>query len=233
MEIPDVFFGKYQDVQKRCRKLAKQVIQGKHWEEVFHSIPMVDTANVPGLITLERGAASLLGDRHFHCYFLLQEIDALRYKYEIQEAIHNSIFEESLKTPWGTLGLFGDGNLSWFSSPKTFVERNGQQVALRDVSRWNDWIANRCQPMVEACLEFWDIFNAEGKRYTEGLPYPPRSIWYYARNLRYVLSNMGVPSEFLVYPKGEISFPDKICRDLPDGGLPALVALAKSRTPTN
>ena len=210
MQIPSRFFGKYRDVHKHCRKLAKKIVRGESWEAVFASISMVDTSEVPGLIVLERSSGDLLEDEHFHCYFLLQEIDVLSYKLENQEFIRNSVFEESLKTPWGTLGLFGDGNLSHFSSPKIFIEENGKKVARRDLSRWDSWLQNRCYPMVNTCLKFWDLFYAEGNRYTEGLPYPPRELWYYSRNLRYVLSNIGVPSEFLAYPRSEISFPDKI-----------------------
>ena len=81
------------------------------------------------------------------------------------------MFVDSLRTPWGILGLLSSDNQTWL------IRRE------------------RHQPFLKSALAFWDELDAVGPRYYwagQG-----ERLWGVARGLHYVLANMGVPNDML------------------------------------
>ena len=115
---------------------------------------------------------SILGSEpHFHCFA------PWRLAWEttsLAESIADAIFVESLQVPWGILGLMSSDNGPWV------------------------WPEQRHQPFLDAALSFWDELDAVGARYY--VVGKAERLWNTARNLKYVLANMGVPNDVLRAP---------------------------------
>ena len=79
--------------------------------------------------------------------------------------ITDAIFEASLQTPWGILGLLSSDNQTWL------IPRE------------------RHQPFLKATLAFWDELDAIGPRYY--VVGQSQRLWTLPNNLHYVLANMG------------------------------------------
>lgn len=157
---------------------------GKTWHEVAGAEDTIDTADRPGLIVLHGPSPILGGSPHFYCYLPLTNILQAVLEERLPSDIEEKVFEASLQTPWGVLGLLSQTNVMWIYPPK------------------------RHQPMLTACLQFWDTLNREGDRYTNGSN-TGQNLWAEHTNLKYVLANMGISTDVLSAP-------------LPDGGVAAL-----------
>jgi len=60
------------------------------------------------------------------------------------------------------------------------------------------WSEHRHQPSLHAALSFWKELDAGGARYY--VVGKSERLWRTARNLKYVLANMGVPNDVLNSP---------------------------------
>jgi hypothetical protein len=111
MKLPSFLYGLYHDVKPRCRKLVTRVRRGTPWSELAEDY--VDTEEVPGLFILN-GPIPYMGDQpHFHLFAPLTIAeDAMpeRLGWEYEQIL----FEESLKTVWGALGLASDGGKMFY-----------------------------------------------------------------------------------------------------------------------
>jgi hypothetical protein len=139
---------------------------------------LIDTARYSGLLVLSGPSPLLGGHLHFHCFlplFVLQKtIDEGRLSTDIEQGI----FQASLRTAWGTLGLLSPANRSWVY-PK-----------------------QRHLPLLRAAFQFWETLDAEGERYTVGSA-SGQSLWSIGSNLKYILANLGVPVSGLNAPLPE------------------------------
>jgi hypothetical protein len=92
----------------------------------------------------------------------------------LAESTAEAMFAASLEVPWGILGLMSSDNGPWV------------------------WPEHRHRPFLEAALWFWEELDAVGARYY--VVGKGERLWGTARNLKYVLANMGVPNDVLSSP---------------------------------
>ena len=175
MQIPSSLYGFYKDVKPRCRKIVTSLVRGQTWDEAVGAQDMIDTADTSGLLVLHGPSPLLGGTPHFQCYLFLTHILDAGSKGRLLPNIEDEVFEASLQTAWGVLGLLSQTNVMWVYPPE------------------------RHQPFLEACLEFWDTLDREGNRYTNGSNIG-QSLWVEHTNIKYVLANMGVSTDVLNSP---------------------------------
>lgn len=151
MLIPSTFYGLYREVKPKCRKIVTKLKRGATWEEVFAEDTLLDTQLYPDSGIITDGPFPNYGfEPHFHCYVLHREIYyTITHQGKMSPDRYTDIFIASLEMPWSLLGLF-DPQLS----TQWFREFPGRSLSEDRISRF-----------FSACLEFWDVFDAEGKRY--------------------------------------------------------------------
>jgi hypothetical protein len=178
LEVPHIIYGTYKEVNSHLRKRVPRLKREEDWNGLMEAEGHIDTANVPGLLMLSRPNPLLGGDPHFHCYLphfiLLEMIDGGRSPPDSEQ----EIFEASLRTSWGTLGVLSPANRIWVY-PK-----------------------HRHDPLLRATFRFWETLDAEGERYTVGSATGQR-LWSIGSNLKYVMANLGVPTSVLNTPLPE------------------------------
>ena len=169
MLLPAIQYGPWPEVKRRMSKVVTQLKRGAGLIELMTQDGMLDTEETRGKLVMVR---SILGPAsNFHCFAPWRQArESLREKPPIIEGI----FDASLKTPWGVLGLMSADNSPWI------------------------WPRERHQPFLTATLTFWDELDAVGPRYSWGQP--NERLWRVARGLHYVLANMGVPDNVLDAP---------------------------------
>lgn len=172
MQIPSSFYGLYKDVKFRCRKMVTGLVRGQTWYEVVNSQDTIDTETKSDLIVLHGPNPLLGGSPHFHCYLPLSYVLNASSEGKLPPEIEEEVFEASLQTAWGLLGLLSQTNVMWVYPQK------------------------RHQPFLSACIQFWDILVQEGNRYSNGSN-TGQSLWTLHTNLKYVLANGGVSTELL------------------------------------
>lgn len=179
MLIPSTFYGLYREVKPRCRKIVTKLRRGETWEDVFAEDTYLDTKLYPGSIVTEGPDPRYGYDTHFHCYVLHKEIHLAIIQQKMDPKRYEDIFTASLKTPWGLLGLFDTNPSGWF---RGFPVRG--------------LIEDRVSQFLPACLEFWDEFDAEGKRYCGTFE---STIWSYLNNFNAFLEGaieiQGLPTD--------------------------------------
>ena len=180
MEMPALFYGLYRDVKRRTSKIVTHVRKGADWMTLVEAEGFLDTAVTPGFIVLEGPSSLLGGEPHFQMWLLWWQF------LDTHPALGDEdVFERSLTRPWSTLGLVSNPNKGWL------YERR------------------RYRPFLRAVRQYWDTFEAEGARYSNGSEVGS-FLWSLSNNVKYVLANLGIPGETLRSP-------------LPPGGLPELI----------
>jgi hypothetical protein len=153
-----------------------QLKRGASLLDVMTHEGMLDTAEHPGMLLIVK---SMRGpELNFHCFAPWRHArDALfdlRTDPTVPTPVEDAIFAASLEVPWGVLGLMSSDNGPWV------------------------WPRQRHQPFLHAALAFWDELDAVGPRYYWAVQ--GERVWNIARNLHYVLANMGVPNDVLRAP---------------------------------
>lgn len=176
MLLPAIQYGDWPTVKRRMRKVVTQLRRGAGLIELMTKDGMLDTDDYPGaLIVMLR---SILGPvQNFHCFAPMRQAREAFFDIRVEPPparITDGLFEDSLKTPWGVLGLLSSDNAPWV------------------------WPSERHQPFLKAALAFWDELDAVGPRYYASLQ--GRRLWAIPNNLHYVLANMGVPNDVLRAP---------------------------------
>ena len=174
MEIPDLLYGRYAEVNARCRKLVSRLARGVAWSEAVDG-PLVDTQDRPGLLVLNGPSPILGGAAHFQCYLPHFRVRNAVGQRRLSADVEAAVFATSLETPWGFLGLLAPANVMWVHAR----ERYG--------------------PLLQAGLRYWSILDAEGARYSVGMA-AGQPLWSVQNNLKYVLANLGVPIAALQVP---------------------------------
>ena len=173
--LPKLMYGRYRDVRPRLMRISQRMRKGQDWLPLVEQDGFLDVADTPGLIVGD-GPSTLLGaDEHFQMWLLwtLARKGGMRDIRDIEE----SIFQQSLSTPWTVLGLVMSRNDGWF---------------------WNHSHHHR---FLEAVCPHWDEFAAIGPRYTLGRQ-PGKNLWETHNTVLFVLGNQGIPLDQL---RGQIT----------------------------
>jgi hypothetical protein len=133
---------------------------------------ILDTSQVAGLLVLNGPSPLIGGTSHFQCYLPLLTIEKALIEKRLSPEVGNKIFEASLESPWGVLGLLSPANVMWLASPEKY------------------------KPFLKAVFQFWSLLYAERDRYSAGLEYG-QDLWSIQTNLKYVLANIGVSTAIL------------------------------------
>jgi len=175
MLIPAIQYGPWSDVRLRMTKVVTQLKRGAPLNELMTRDGLVDTDDHPGNIVMARRALGPVVN--FHVFAPLRPAREAMFDIRVEpppKHIDDGIFEASLETPWGVLGLLSHDNGPWV------------------------WPAERHQAFLAAALRFWEQFDAVGARYY--FTGRPETLWTMPTNLRFVLARMGVATETLNAP---------------------------------
>jgi len=177
MLLPAVQYGDWRDVKKRMRKIVTRIKRGEGIVDVMTEGGMLEVEQHPGMVIV--GGLVHTEWTNFHCFVPWKPLgDAL---FDIRVArdpvLESKIFDESLRVPWGVLGLLSHENQIWFPDESRF------------------------EPFLNAAIETWDQFDAIGERYFTAVQ--GKALWSLPNNLHYVLANMGVPHDLLRAPLPE------------------------------
>lgn len=175
MQVPRIMHGIYSDVQSALGAQISRVRSARDWEDLLLADGLVDTADLPGLHVLNPPGPMLEADPHFHIFLaltiLLEKVDTRRLPPDIEQ----EIFDASLQTSWGTLGLLAPANRILLLPPE------------------------RYRPLLRAAYGFWLTLDTEGPRYTVG-SVTGTPLWSIGTNLKYVMANLGVRASVLSSP---------------------------------
>lgn len=174
MQLPTFLYGLYRDVKPQCRKLVTRLRRGTPWSELTDDY--VDTDDVPGLLVLDGPIPYLGHEPHFHIF---APLTIARYAMPDRLGWEHTqvIFEESLKTAWGVLGLASQ-------SGQFFIPHVSAHDRLR---------------FIQAMVSFWDEIDGVGARYTMAYQTGSR-FWDVPTMLKYCLGHAGIPVEKLSEP---------------------------------
>jgi hypothetical protein len=175
VQLPAIQYGDWKTVKKRMARVVTQLKRGADLVEVMTADGMLDTTTTPGMLIvtgIQVGPAP-----NFHCFApwkLAWDAFAAADDSDAFAVIENAIFDASLRISWGVLGLLASENQFW----------------LIPVSRH--------RPLLHAALEAWPELDAVGTRYAGSVP--GRRLWDMPNNLKYVMANLGVPTDVLRAP---------------------------------
>jgi len=176
MLLPAIQYGSWKEVKKRMRTVVSQLKRGKDLGEVMSRGGMLDSSAHPGMLVLS--GFTIGPTPNFHCFMPWKKAwDALfnRRRTPLSPApVEDAIFEASLRTPWGILGLMTSENQPWL------------------------YPTARHEPFLHAALAAWSELDAVGARYCYSVH--RERLWSVPNNLHYVLGNMGVPNEIVRGP---------------------------------
>jgi hypothetical protein len=156
------------------RKIVTRIKRGESIVEVMTEDGMLDVAKHAGMVIA--GGTVHTGWTNFHCFVPWRPlVDALwDIRVPSDLALEAKIFDESLRVPWGVLGLLTHDSQVWFLDEARF------------------------QPFLDAVIRAWDEFDSIGPRYFSSVQ--GTTLWSIPNNLHYVLANMGVPHDLLRAP---------------------------------
>jgi hypothetical protein len=177
MKVPTLAYGLTRDVKARSRKMIAALKKSASLLDAFGS-ETIDTRVTPGLLVLDGPDPDLGGSPHFHLYLPLRVLHDFMYEGHPQLLRReDEFFQATLTQPWATLGLIG-GNSFWINHENA---------------------AQTFQPFLDAIFRYWQVFMAEGDRYTGGSPYG-RGLWSVPTKIQFVLANLSVPVDVLRSP---------------------------------
>lgn len=174
MKLPALLYGTEAEVRKRCRTIEKSIAGGATLGEALSETDEVDTDEQPGLIIVEHPGSPLAGQKHFFPYVLPDQLAEGIIKDRIDRKRERALYDELLERPSGVLGLI--------SMPV------GHRWTVRHVT----WIHD----FVDAVVRDWNIFTAEGARYSIGSD-EGKALYQLSTFLGPALHYCGVPEEQL------------------------------------
>jgi hypothetical protein len=174
MLLPAIQYGDWKSVKKRMARAVTKLKRGVDLIEVMTEDGMLDTAATPGML----GIFGIIPGpvANFHCFMpwkLAWDTFAAAGS-DAFAAVEDAIFAVSLRSSWGVLGLLSSENQFWLISPA------------------------RHRPLLYAALDVWPELDAVGARYYGAVL--GRRLWDMPNNLKYVMANLGVPTELLTAP---------------------------------
>jgi hypothetical protein len=175
VQLPVIQYGDWKSVKKRMQRVVTQLKRGADLVDVMTTDGMLDTETTPGLLVI---AGIQVGSvPNFHCFApwkLAFDSFAAAENSDAFAAIEDAIFDASLRSSWGVLGLLSTENQFWLIP------------------------ASRHRPLLHATLEVWPELDAVGARYYGAVQ--GRRLWDVPNNLHFVLANLGVPTDVLRAP---------------------------------
>jgi hypothetical protein len=175
MEIPALLYGHFEEVNTLCYKALKRLSGNNEISFSLDAEAVVDTKHNDGLLILDGPNTLLSKDNHFHCYLPWSMIKNEKHRGRLSGVSEHAIFEQSISTPWGILGLLSPANVMWIVP------------------------ADRRAPFLHAVVHWWPLLYAEGNRYSVGSN-SGQDLWAVRSNIKFVLANLGVPQEVLSDP---------------------------------
>lgn len=175
MLIPAVLFGRYAEVNRKVKKAVTCMTKGAALDEALSVDDQTNASQTNGLFVLNGPSPSLGGGDHWHVWLPWTVLNNVAGKGSLTPCRMNEIFEQSLTSNWGTLGLLAHANQIWL-----FPEQ-------------------RHPPLLQAALHFWPEFAHEGSRYSSGSA-AGATLWSLPNNVKYVLARRGVSVEALMSP---------------------------------
>lgn len=176
MLIPAALYGTYATAQREVRTVLARVRQGATWHDALAEAGTLDTAGLPGLVLLN-GPNPLLGnDDHIHAFLPLTQLSRAISRGRLPAQSEEEVFQESLTTPDGVLGLLAPANQMWV------------------------YPAERHEPFLDAVRRFWPDLEREGARYSVGMA-TGAMLWDVQTNLKFVLARRGIDISVLNGPQ--------------------------------
>jgi hypothetical protein len=175
VQLPAIQYGDWKTVKRRMQRVVTQLKRGADLVEVMTADGMLDTETTPGLLVMHGIRQG--SDLNFHCFApwkLAFDSFAAAENPDVFATVEDAIFDVSLRTPWGVLGLLCPENQFWLIP------------------------ASRHRPLLHAALEVWPELNAVGARYYWAVQ--GERLWSLPNNLHYVLAKLGVPTDVLRAP---------------------------------
>lgn len=184
MIAPALTYGLYRDVNLRVGKAVTAISKGASLADALCTEGWLDAAAVPGLCVLNGPSPLLGGEPHHNLWLPWLRLETAADHGRLSAAREEELFHESLQSPWGTIGLIAQANQIWL------------------------YPQARHRPLLDAALRHWDEIDGRGAWYSNGARQGD-VLWALPSNVKYVLANLGVPTDVLNQP-------------LPSGGLATL-----------
>jgi len=183
MQIPRVFYGRYRDVRRLCRKAITRFRRGSSWLEAVEAEGLMETTDDPGLLILDGPDPSVGGEIHYHLYVPMHLFSTDRTLPPLSPAQEEEVFATSLERPWGLLTLC-DRQLMYWWFRHADPERRGREG---NVDRYRRYL--------RAVFAAWGLLADEGRRYHGlGSPVEGEDLWQAVSALPHVLARLGVPT---------------------------------------
>src|SRR5262249_53616451 len=117
MLLPAIQYGPWNEVKKRMRTVVSQLKRGRDLGQVMSRDGMLDSTVYPGMLVLSgivTGPSS-----NFHCFMPWKMAWPLLFDLRTTPTspapVEDAIFEASLRTPWGILGLLASESQPWLT----------------------------------------------------------------------------------------------------------------------
>jgi hypothetical protein len=162
MQAPTPFYGRYRDVSRAAKRIARRLTRGESLSALIPS--WMDLRGATGLVLLDGSSALVGGSEHYHAFALTKALVESRLGQD-REAWGRVWTEQSMKEPWSLLGLLGQYG----------------QVVVQDDQRID---------LLLRAVDHWDEFVALGDRWSLGLPWT-QSFWSAAGGIKGSLARMG------------------------------------------
>jgi hypothetical protein len=169
MKLPAFLYGRYAEVNPRCRKLVAAFAKGARWDDLAGD--MVETRNAAGLIVLEGPSKTFDDADHFQCFVPARAVHDAVMNDRLPDTIYRDVAQQWMASAWGVLALLGQDGRG-FPGPDQYIA------------------------FLRAFLRCWNEFAAEGKRYSYGT-HDARELWTMPTSIGYVLGQMGIPLQTL------------------------------------
>ena len=169
MLVPSVLYGDYKTVKTRSRRIVTALARLHTWNDAVGAGDVMDSSKVAGLFVLHGPSPLLQGQPNFQCFVPHSVIRDAYLDKKLDSDTERRVFEDSLQTPWGVLGLLSEHAQGFLYNKERHL------------------------PFLNAVLSFWELFRAQGARYTDGRD-SGIDIWSAQATLTYVLVNLGVPA---------------------------------------
>ncbi|HYY57215.1 MAG TPA: hypothetical protein VE842_07755 [Pyrinomonadaceae bacterium] len=147
--------------------MVTAIKRGANFDTAFEIAGFAESASMPGLFLLYGPSPMVGGQPHTHFYLPLSVIQDAIMKGRLKQEAEEAIFASCCGSAWGTLFLIAPTNLIWLYSRARHI------------------------PFLKACLQYWELFNAEGNRYSLGSPHG-QGLWEVPTNLKHILARRGI-----------------------------------------
>lgn len=176
LQLPTIQYGDWGSVGRRMQQVVSDLVRGAPLHERMTCDGLIDPTQYTGLLVM--GGSLVDPEPHFHCTMPWKVAGDALFKLRVDPAtpspVEDRMFEASLDTAWGVLGLLSEDSQWWLLPPY------------------------RHEPFLHAALAMWSELDALGHRYYTAVQ--GKSLWAVPNNLHYVLANMGVPADVLCAP---------------------------------